>query len=32
MESERDEAELQFDYKNESLNDVEKSFASNIGR
>ena len=27
MESERDEAELQFDNKNESLNDVEKSFA-----
>jgi hypothetical protein len=32
MESEGDEAELQFEYKNESLNDVEKSFASNIGR
>jgi hypothetical protein len=32
MESEGDEAELQFEYKNESLNDVENSFASNIGR
>lgn len=32
MESEGDEAESKFEHKNESLNDVEKSFASNIGR